>query len=375
MNVHFAGFTAKGLVYLSDAQAAELANATVQPNDVFLDITGASIGRCTTAPPEMAGARVNQHVMIIRPTDELLPRFLSTFLASPLIQRMINDIEVGATRQALTKGMIERFDIPLPPLAEQKRIVAKVDELMALCDRLEAQQQERQARHAALARASLARFAEAPTPANLEFLFHKSYSISPADLRKAILTLAVQGRLVPRGGNESPARECIRIARAKAELPAYRPRPDEWSDQPFELPASWVWVTVSDVAESRLGKMLDEEKNRGDPHPYLRNTNVHWFRFELDRIKTMRLDPAELDNFRVRPGDVLICEGGHGIARSAVWAGQVPGMTFQKALHRVRPLSCLCGHFLTYCLRVYEDAGVLQRYYTGAGIPQFTGKS
>ena len=73
--------------------------------------------------------------------------------------------------------------------------MAKVDELMALCDRLEAQQQERDTRHAALARASLARFAEAPTPANLDFLFHKFYTITPADLRKSILTLAVQGQL------------------------------------------------------------------------------------------------------------------------------------------------------------------------------------
>ena len=91
---------------------------------------------------------------------------------------------------------------PLPPLAEQKRIVAKVDELMALCDRLEAQQNERETRHAALARASLARFADAPTPANLNFLFHDAYTIDPADLRKSILTLAVQGKLVPQDPND-----------------------------------------------------------------------------------------------------------------------------------------------------------------------------
>ena len=110
--------------------------------------------------------------------------------------------------------------IPLPPLAEQKRIVAKVDELMALCDRLEAQQQERETRHAALARASLARFADAPTPANLKFLFHKSYTIAPADLRKSILTLAVQGKLVPQDPNDEPAEQLLSRRRRKTLLDA-----------------------------------------------------------------------------------------------------------------------------------------------------------
>jgi type I restriction enzyme S subunit len=97
-------------------------------------------------------------------------------------------------------GGIARSDfrglrIPLPPIAEQKRIVAKVDELMALCDRLEAQLKERDVKQAALAKAALAKFTEDPTPENLQLLFHPSFSVEPKDIRKTVLTLAINGTL------------------------------------------------------------------------------------------------------------------------------------------------------------------------------------
>ena len=75
---------------------------------------------------------------------------------------------------------------------------------MALCDRLEVQLQARETQQAALARAALARFADAPTPANLELLFHPAFAVAPADLRKSILTLAVQGKLVVNNPSEEP---------------------------------------------------------------------------------------------------------------------------------------------------------------------------
>src|SRR5262245_1015578 len=77
MNVHFDGFRRNGLVFLDDKEASLLDNVAVQNNDVLFNITGASIGRVTTAPADMTGARVNQHVCILRPTGELMPRFLS----------------------------------------------------------------------------------------------------------------------------------------------------------------------------------------------------------------------------------------------------------------------------------------------------------
>ena len=139
MNVHFGGFVRHGLAFLNDEQAEKLKNVTVKADDVLLNITGASIGRVTTAPKDMEGARVNQHVCILRPTAEIIPPFLELFLASPVVQNLIDDVQVGATREALTKAMIEQFEIPVPSLAEQKRIVAKVDELMNLVDKLETQ--------------------------------------------------------------------------------------------------------------------------------------------------------------------------------------------------------------------------------------------
>ena len=168
-------------------------------------------------------ARRTKHTLIaspewitITPGETWDPDYLARLLTSPSFNRDLCSTAqgMGSLTRASTKKVAE-LEIPLPPLAEQKRIVAKVDELMALCDRLEAQQQERETRHAALARASLARFADAPTPANLQFLFHPSYPIPPADLRKSILTLAVQGKLVPQDPNDEPAEDVIDCAMEK----------------------------------------------------------------------------------------------------------------------------------------------------------------
>lgn len=300
------------------------------------------------------------------------PRYLLIFLKFAAVAMRVE--AAGGVQSFVSLGYLRNFPFPLPPLAEQKRIVAKVDELMALCDRLAAQQTEREQKHSGLSRASLARFAESPTPANLEFLFHDAYTIDPADMRKSILTLAVQGKLVRQDPKDEPAESEVRKARSKLQLGEWKSEVDE-SNLSFDLPSNWACVQVEDVADSRLGKMLDVQKNRGEPHPYLRNTNVHWFRFELDSIKTMLLDRKELEDFRLKRGDVMICEGGHGIARTAVWEEQIPGMMFQKALHRVRPFLCLNPYFFALCIRVYEASGILQTYYTGAGIPHFTGRS
>ena len=139
-NIYNNSFNKEGLVYLDESTAKEMDNVTVEKDDVLLNITGDSVARCCTVPGEILPARVNQHVSIIRTKKERLnPTFLRYYLTSPRMQAfMLSLAESGGTRNALTKGMIERFVIPKPRIEEQ-RSIARV--LSALDSRVTLNQQ------------------------------------------------------------------------------------------------------------------------------------------------------------------------------------------------------------------------------------------
>lgn len=136
-NVYNNQFTKSGLVYLRNENAAELQNVIVEKADVLLNITGDSVARACQVPDDVLPARVNQHVAIIRPKPDIADsRFIRYNLVNPVMQAyMLQIASNGATRNALTKGMIESFQIPLPPLAEQKaiaHILGKLDDKIEL---------------------------------------------------------------------------------------------------------------------------------------------------------------------------------------------------------------------------------------------------
>lgn len=363
MNVYFSGFEKEGLVFLSDEQARHLSNVIVQPGDVLLNITGASIGRVTVAPDEMAGARVNQHVTIIRPTSELLSRFLSIFLASPSVQRMINEIQVGATRQALTKVMIEQFEIPLPSLSAQKRIVRKVDELMALCDQLETQFLDRVIRFESLSRASLDRFSKAPTPASLNFIFHKSYDVSPAELRKAILSLAVQGKLVPQNLNDETGVELL----ARLFLKTTIEHQDDPKNQWKLLPRSWIWARFDDLAivagGVTLGRKLGERETIS--LPYLRVANVKRGELDLGVIKEVEIAKDEIQRYALLKNDLLMTEGGDWdkVGRAAIWNGEISVCLHQNHVFRARMRS---SEMEPFWIERYFNSTIGRKYFESA---------
>ena len=231
-------------VYISK----ESTNRFCREGEILIGRYGASVGKVFWAQD---GAYNVALAKFIFPEDALLPPFAFWVLKSDFFQAEI----AGASRSAqagFNKGDLAAIDFPIPPLAEQKRIVAKVNELMALCDRLEAQQQEREEKHKAISRASLARFTDAPTPANLQFLFHPSYDIAPADLRKTILTLAVQGKLVPQDPNDEQVKELLKRSLAErrklkrteaTEVPSI----SDVDALDYDIPESWRWQRLDDL--------------------------------------------------------------------------------------------------------------------------------
>jgi type I restriction enzyme S subunit len=284
----------------------------------------------------------------------------------------------------ISQGVLLNAPIPLPPLAEQHRIVAKVDELMALCDQLEAAKTEREQSRDRLVAASLhclnspVDTAETDAPDlparqadsfrdHARFVFkHLSRLTTRPEhikqLRQTILNLAVRGKLVPQDSHDEPVVELSNsIGCDDAEL------------APFSLPDTWKWAKVQEIADTRLGKMLDQAKNKGTERRYLRNVNVRWFDFELSDVLTMRFEESELEEFSLRVGDVLICEGGEP-GRAAVWDGRENNIYFQKAIHRVRFAQGVNPHYFVYVIKESADSGRLAGYFTGVGIKHFTGK-
>ena len=131
MNVHDGRFEYKDLAHITDEQAAQLDNVTVEDGDVFINITGASVARSCIVPTDILPARVNQHVAIIRCVREWLhPRFANNMFLNDRFKGQLLDIgeSGGATRQAITKQQLENLAVILPPIALQEQFAAFVEQ-------------------------------------------------------------------------------------------------------------------------------------------------------------------------------------------------------------------------------------------------------
>jgi len=144
MNVHDTGFRKKGLAFIDDEQAKKLDNVTIQENDVLINITGASVARCCIVDENYLPARVNQHVSILRLKDEMLPRFLHYYLISPSVKsELIFSSSGGATREAITKSMLEEFQVSLVLPIIQQQTVTYLDSIFKRIEKIKSVQKQK----------------------------------------------------------------------------------------------------------------------------------------------------------------------------------------------------------------------------------------
>jgi type I restriction enzyme S subunit len=201
---------------------------------------------------------------ILHPLSDLSSRFIFWFLRSPVFVRYVESVQTGIAYPAVNDAQFFVGLIPLPPILEQHRIVAKVDELMALCDRLEAEQTDARAAHTKLVETLLGTLTQSTDAAELaanwqrlaehfNTLFTTEASLDA--LKQTILQLAVMGKLVPQDPNDEPASELLkRIARERARLEAegackkWKPvLPGSKEEQPHSIPIGWLWARLPDV--------------------------------------------------------------------------------------------------------------------------------
>ena len=285
------------IVYRRRVTPSGVANSTtsVVPRGTIIVVTRVGLGKVAQLTEDTCFSQDIQALL----AKETAPAYSSRFLMYQLmfIMQTVKYNGRGTTISGITKKQLADVSLYFPPLSEQERIVARIEELFSQLD----------------------------------------------------------------AGVET-------LKKTKAQLAVYR---QAVLKEAFEKVSARV--LLGSVSESRLGKMLDSEKNIGIPRRYLRNINVRWHSFDLSDLSEMPIEENEVDKYSLRKGDLVICEGGEP-GRCAVWKSD-DVIFYQKALHRVRFTDSSNPKFYMYYLWYAAQTGQLKSLFTGTGIKHLTGQS
>ena len=153
----------------------------------------------------------------------------------------------------------------------------------------------------------------------------------------------------------------------RTRLPGFEVEPGYKLSEVGRIPEDWEVAAVGAEFSIQLGKMLDSERNIGVPKPFLGNRAVQWGRVDLAGIGLVKLTPSDLQRFRLRDGDLLVCEGGE-VGRAAIWRQPIEECYYQKALHRLRPTRDYNVTLMLNVLRRLASNGFLLNFVTQTSI-------
>lgn len=299
----------------------------------------------------------------------VLPRFQWIVLRSPFMIQHVEQKMRGQAYPAISDTEFARLPFPLPPLAEQHRIVAKVDELMVLCDRLQAARAEREATRDRFTSASLARL-NTPDPKALHDNARFALDSLPVltargdqikQLRQALLDLAIRGKLVPQDANEQVGSDGGHARTKNAELP-------------FQAPPGWRWCDFAQVAEFENG---DRSKNYPNRTEYVEK-GIPWINtghIQPDgslSIASMnyitRAKYETLGGGRIKPNDLVYCLRGATFGKTAFVEPFTEG-AIASSLMIIRPGPSIDRRFTYYYLISPLGRSQLLRFDNGTAQP------
>jgi len=378
--------------YLSaDDFDAEDFRTRTQPGDVLLTIV-ASLGRSAVVPIDAPKFALQRSVAVI--ASGLYPEFLSNLFNSPVSLRYFDAHAKGTAQKGIYLGKLGEYVAPVPPLAEQHRIVAKVDELMALCNRLEAQQTDAESAHTQLLQALLDSLTQASDAtdfaANWQRLaehFHTLFTTEPSidALKQTLLQLAVMGKLVPQDPSDEPASELLkRLANGKAELvrsgllKAPKPLPDIKQDEiPYELPQAWKWVRLGEISEFANG---DRGKNYPNRTEYV-SAGIPWINtghiepdgtLSQDSMHFITREKFEsLNGGKIRLGDLVYCLRGATFGKTAIVDPYRDG-AIASSLMIIRPFEPCSNRYIYRYLTSKIGRDQIFRFDNGSAQPNLS---
>ncbi|MCE8599567.1 restriction endonuclease subunit S [Bacteroides fragilis] len=220
----------------------------------------------------------------------------------------------GGAQPNISKEIIVNTYFPLPPYAEQQRIVAEIERWFSLIDIIENGKEDLQT------------------------------SIKQA--KSKILDLAIHGKLVPQDPSDEPASELLKRINSKAEITSD-------NEHYTQLPKGWCSTILGNIFNHNTGKALNSSNKEGIMKKYLTTSNVYWNHFDLSVVKQMPFKENEINKYVVTKGDLLVCEGGD-VGRSAIWNFDYD-ICIQNHLHRLRPKGEIIVSFYYYVLILLKE--------------------
>ena len=245
--------------------------------------------------------------------------------------------------KTLNSKSIANLMIPLAPLNELQRIVAKIEELLPYVDRY------------AAAYEKLEQF-------NAKF---------PEDMKKSILQYAIQGKLVEQRPEEGTGEELYQQIQTEKQrlikegkIKMEKPLPEISEDEvPFEIPDSWRWCYVGDLFNHNTGKAMNSSAKKTDKpgaiRPFITTSNVYWNSFDFSVVKEMFFSDDEVERCTVTKGDILMCEGGAYFGRTAIWNYDYD-ICFQNHVHRLRPYQEIDLMFFYHIFFFYKNMNMMK---------------